>query len=139
MDFGPVRHPPVGAPSGYSYPPAWQLQELEEELEEDGEGDGKEEEPILEEPVLTDEDPNYKSTASSYAHMGPAALPSSSDPNREPSEGKGALGKILRIVSSSKRKPAAKQSKQSGPAKGHTPEEEEEEADIKGFDNFFLY
>ena len=101
----------------YTYPPAsWpqphhQLQELEEELEEDGEGDGEEEEPA----VIDEEwegfeqsgsmpDPSFKGARMGpntlpVAYMGPAGA-KPADP-REPPQGKGALGKILRIMSSS--------------------------------------
>ena len=159
MDFGPVRQPPIGAPSAFIYPPAsWplphhQLQELEEELEEDGEGDGEEEEPA----VIDEEwegfeqsgsmpDPSFKGARMGpntlpVAYMGPAgAEPADPMGPREPPQGKGALGKILRIMSSSsssktKPKPAIVVNV----PKGVVLEEEEDDSDVKGFDNFFMY
>lgn len=148
MNFGPVRQPPIGAPSGFSYPPAWpqphhQLQELEEELEEDGEGDGKEDGP-----TMIDEEwepsgmlnPSFKGPA---AHdTVPEALPADPMGPREPSQGKGALGKILRIMSSSsssKRKPDNTKPAMMGNIPKGIPLEEEDDSDIKGFDNFFMY
>lgn len=139
LNFGPARRPPVspgGGPSNFSYPPLWpqpceQLRELEEELEEDGEGDGEEEGVTM---MDEEEDLEGFKHAELPDHMVP--IPST---ETAPSKGKEALGKLLRIMSSSKRKPegGTKPAPPVGPGKGTVLEEEEE--DIKGFDNFFLY
>lgn len=164
MNFGPVRHPPVGAPSAFTYPPMWpqphhQLQELEEELEEDGEGDGEEEGVVIDEEwkdfKVADHTDSSSSTPASEVelnvtpdtHMGLSGLPPShigpgayetTSPG-EPAQ-KGALGKILRLVSSSKRKPDGPKPAMVGNLpKGDILAEEDDNTDIKGFDNFFMY
>ena len=131
----------------FSIPPMWakphhQLQELEEELEEDGEGDGEEGTSTIR---VNEGSPDDFIGPTSQFKPPPPALRERQDigPPRKNSKesGGGGFGKALKDIMSSKRKNdhmvAANQ--QPITAKGGKPKGKEEDPEIRGFDNFFMY
>lgn len=135
LDFGAGNRPPVapgGLQSNFSYPPSWlQLQELEEELEEDGEGDG-EEEGITRVDELTQEGDGGEQKYAPAPHEHPRPP----GPGKS-KEGGGKFGRKLLSIMSSKTPVKA----EGGATKAKEPSggEKEEDPDIKGFDDFFMY
>ena len=161
--LSPSHRPPV-APGGNFSPPPWmqpyqqlphqQLQELEEELEEDGEGDGEEEgatrvdeeyEGACKEQKFQPEDYEKGWGEQTFPPVPPAAPlknPQAPPAPAMPSKGKegGRFGKLLNIVSSKNTKAAdVKEEKKAGKVKGQGDKKEEEDREIRGFDDFFMY
>ena len=143
--------PPVGPGGGgalqgsFAYPPMWpqqphqQLQDLEEELEEDGEGDGEEGKVGRVDEVGAGQWAEFKPQVrlpSSPTDQGP---PNKGKDQGGPSKGFGRLQELM----SSKRKgknaepanvkpPRVKSEKEKG-------KDDEEDPEIRGFDDFFMY
>lgn len=137
LNFGPTSRPPVGPGGALTYPPTWlqprqQLQELEEELEEDGEGDGEEEGV-----TRLDEVEDFKPGAPNLEPSFTTPAPDPTSPRETTPSNKGALGKILRVMSSSKHKKEGTKPVQKLPSGAAL--EKDAEGDVKGFDDFFLY